>query len=423
MSDGALSQAVRTLRRALGDDSREPLFIRTVSRHGYRFVFADVIEEADDGTPRAPRRPRLRRRRPPRRSLRGRRSRRCWGERRRRRGGGDGAPRGRRALHALGTAEALRRLDRVPGHARARALLRDARWDVPGAGPVPLLGAARRAAAAARTRPHAAAARAPARRAARWAGASAGGAAAGLVGRRSRAASPGARAGTARLADAAPSCRWRRRRLVGGVGAAGVGAGLAMAEALARSARAAPPSWPAGRARRRCRRSRGSIGSAAWTLAASSASDLRTVGRRARRAGPRRGGGPGLRAGDAAAEPAGWPFRRAGGSGCARPSPPRRCALAAVALTVGRPARPPGPAYNAMARAFQGSQVTLEPWPAGGRAGGMGPSTRAVMAARGPSRGRPDPGPDTPRPLSFRSTFSSRASQHGFPRRRARLGP
>ena len=30
VSDGALSQAIRTLRRTLGDDSREPVFIRTV---------------------------------------------------------------------------------------------------------------------------------------------------------------------------------------------------------------------------------------------------------------------------------------------------------------------------------------------------------------------------------------------------------
>src|SRR5204862_183945 len=44
------------------------------------------------------------------------------------------------ALHALGTAEALRRLGQRPGHEAARALLRDARWDVPGAGPVPLVG-------------------------------------------------------------------------------------------------------------------------------------------------------------------------------------------------------------------------------------------------------------------------------------------
>ena len=33
---------------------------------------------------------------------------------------------------ALGTEEALRRLDRRPGHARARALLRETRWDVAG---------------------------------------------------------------------------------------------------------------------------------------------------------------------------------------------------------------------------------------------------------------------------------------------------
>ena len=48
VSDGALSQAVRTLRRALGDDPREPRYIRTVSRHGYQFVFPDVVEEAAD---------------------------------------------------------------------------------------------------------------------------------------------------------------------------------------------------------------------------------------------------------------------------------------------------------------------------------------------------------------------------------------
>jgi DNA-binding winged helix-turn-helix (wHTH) protein len=61
VSDGALSQAVRTLRRALGDDPREPRYIRTVSRHGYRFVFADVAVEPDAQTRpaevAAPRRP------------------------------------------------------------------------------------------------------------------------------------------------------------------------------------------------------------------------------------------------------------------------------------------------------------------------------------------------------------------------------
>lgn len=51
VSDSALSQAIRSIRVTLGDDSKEPRFIRTVSRHGYRFVFADVREdEEDDGT-------------------------------------------------------------------------------------------------------------------------------------------------------------------------------------------------------------------------------------------------------------------------------------------------------------------------------------------------------------------------------------
>lgn len=54
VSDSALSQAIRTLRRTLGDDSKEPRFIRTVSRHGYRFVLPDVVEEADDGAQPAP---------------------------------------------------------------------------------------------------------------------------------------------------------------------------------------------------------------------------------------------------------------------------------------------------------------------------------------------------------------------------------
>ena len=48
VSDGALSQAIRTLRRTLNDNSREPRFIRTVSRHGYQFVWSDVVEEPDD---------------------------------------------------------------------------------------------------------------------------------------------------------------------------------------------------------------------------------------------------------------------------------------------------------------------------------------------------------------------------------------
>jgi DNA-binding winged helix-turn-helix (wHTH) protein len=51
VSDSALSQAIRTLRRVLGDDPRDPRFIRTVSRHGYQFIFAHVVEEDDEAPP------------------------------------------------------------------------------------------------------------------------------------------------------------------------------------------------------------------------------------------------------------------------------------------------------------------------------------------------------------------------------------
>jgi DNA-binding winged helix-turn-helix (wHTH) protein len=57
VSDSALSQAIRTLRRTLGDDPREPRFIRTVSRHGYQFTCPDVIEEPDEDVPEPVRAP------------------------------------------------------------------------------------------------------------------------------------------------------------------------------------------------------------------------------------------------------------------------------------------------------------------------------------------------------------------------------
>ena len=139
VSDGALSQAIRTLRRTLGDDSREPIFIRTVSRHGYSFVFADVVEESEDAprqtAPRVPASPpaplaavdqidvlidRLL-------SENGT----ATDEDRR-----DAAEQ----LHAAGTAAAIARLNARPKHARGLALLRDTRWNVEGAGEVPLLG-------------------------------------------------------------------------------------------------------------------------------------------------------------------------------------------------------------------------------------------------------------------------------------------
>ena len=50
VSDSALTQGIRVIRRALGDDPREPRFVRTVSRRGYQFVFAPVALEDDAGT-------------------------------------------------------------------------------------------------------------------------------------------------------------------------------------------------------------------------------------------------------------------------------------------------------------------------------------------------------------------------------------
>lgn len=42
VTDEALTQCIRTLRRALGDDATNPRFIETVPKHGYRFVAADT---------------------------------------------------------------------------------------------------------------------------------------------------------------------------------------------------------------------------------------------------------------------------------------------------------------------------------------------------------------------------------------------
>jgi DNA-binding winged helix-turn-helix (wHTH) protein len=238
VSDSALSQAVRTLRLTLGDDSREPRFIRTVARHGYRFVYTDVIEEDDAGVPEpvtpaqpetveaaqaadiAPRdayEPLLDRLT---------------------RAGVIEADRREAAelLHALGTSEALRRLGTRPGHASARALLRDARWDAPGAGEVPVLGAPAPLAVA-RELLRLRLRRAARIAAGRWAGGAAGGGlagvAAGAAGGLLLAAAPGSAATVAIapvLAVIGGAC--------GALGGAGVGAGLSLAEASARSRRA-----------------------------------------------------------------------------------------------------------------------------------------------------------------------------------------
>ncbi len=51
VTDEALTQCIKSLRRALGDDAARPRFIETVPKHGYRFVA--VLAERD-GPPLAP---------------------------------------------------------------------------------------------------------------------------------------------------------------------------------------------------------------------------------------------------------------------------------------------------------------------------------------------------------------------------------
>jgi DNA-binding winged helix-turn-helix (wHTH) protein len=236
VSDSALSQAIRTLRRTLGDDPREPRFIRTISRHGYRFASADVIEEEDNdawpqrtadtspGTaatdaPVDPFEPLL--------------------ERVTRIPDSESEEEDRREaaemLHALGTAEAMRRLGTRPGHAAARALLRDARWDSPQAEEVPVIGepapiTVSRTLIASRLR------RAARVTAMRWAGAAIGGGLAGVI-----AGAVGGLLLTTVPGSAAPMAVVPVLAVIGGVcgaiGGAGVGAGLSLAEAVARSKR------------------------------------------------------------------------------------------------------------------------------------------------------------------------------------------
>ena len=239
VSDSALSQAIRTIRRTLGDDSREPRFIRTISRHGYRFVFDGVFEEPDDGAPdgargfnRAASESTVAVAQPPEitdafgpllaritESTKDDESQREAAE----------------MLHALGTAEALRRLGTRPHHAFARALLRDTRWDLPNAGEVAILGGPSPVSVSVslieiRLR------RAARIVAGRWANASIGGGVAGLaggiVGGLLLAVAPGSFAPLTVvpvLAVIGCGC--------GAAGGAAVGAGLTVAEAVMRSKR------------------------------------------------------------------------------------------------------------------------------------------------------------------------------------------
>lgn len=226
VSDGALSQAVRTLRRALGDNSREPRFIRTVSRHGYQFVWSDVAEEPDDGQ---------------------------FGQREIPApvetvesldrlvdrlftcvaAGPDREDEARETaerLHAVGTAAAVALVRQQPNHGAALAIMRDARWTVPEAGVVPLDAAATLALVRLRI--------ADARRtiARRWAGAAIAGAIGGVISGVLGALALSLAAGAHALPQAALGLA-AIGAVAGGLGAGGVGAGLAAAEVLARSRR------------------------------------------------------------------------------------------------------------------------------------------------------------------------------------------
>ena len=372
VSDSALSQAIRTIRRTLGDDPREPRFIRTVSRHGYRFVFPEVVEEEDDSasplTPSAPDsqaaapapadpfEPLLRRVTDVARSVDEEEEQREAAE----------------LLHALGTVEALRRLDRLPRHAFARALLRDTRWDVAGAGAVPILGepapvAVAQALVGLRLR------RAGRIAAARWAGASIGGGLAGVV-----AGTLGGLILSAAPGSAAPVDVAAVLALIGGVcgavGGAGVGAGLAAAEAIARSQRTL--SLVAGGAL-----GGGIAGAVAQLLGRWSLEAL--VGLHV----PTGGTVEGLVIGAAAGLAYGVATSRAEG-GVAAPRGRRRwgvallvaaaCGVAALGLSVA--ARPlVGGTLHLIAQTSHGSQVTLAPIAALIGEPDFGPATRALI--------------------------------------------
>ena len=241
VSDGALTQAIRTIRRTLGDGSQASQFIRTVSRHGYQFVAADVVLEPDDEPL-------------PVRAVSAEPSRveadavvARVDERERllsvllRNGANARATEDERydaavSLHELGTAEALEGLGDRPGHEEARAILRDARWDAPGAGAVPLISAHGRVRAIAdvvRLRVRHAAKLAPVRWLKATLGGTVAGVVAGVVGAIALGLVPGARLDAGVIIALS---------VIGGgagaLGAAGIGGGLATAETLARSARA-----------------------------------------------------------------------------------------------------------------------------------------------------------------------------------------
>jgi DNA-binding winged helix-turn-helix (wHTH) protein len=228
VSDGALTQAIRTLRRALGDDPRDPVYIRTVSRHGYSFIHIGVVEDQGDSPPLHSETVPV----PNPEALVAR----LMGQTTE---GQDLEDRREAAqqLHSLGAADAVAQVMAAPGHAEALALLRDTRWDVPGSASVPLLGQPEGLSAARllivwRLRD---ALRLTARRWAQAAGgAAAAGALAGLVGGALLVLAPGS---TTTLP--AVTVLMLLGAIAGGAGATGVAAGMAGAEVVSRSRRTA----------------------------------------------------------------------------------------------------------------------------------------------------------------------------------------
>jgi DNA-binding winged helix-turn-helix (wHTH) protein len=354
VSDSALSQAIRTIRRVLGDDSREPVFVRTISRHGYRFVFEDVVEEDDDGDWQderasvrdAPSPPEAT---DPFEPLLHRITRVASGP-----ADEEDQREAAELLHALGTTEAMTRLGTRHRHAFARALLRDTRWDAAEAGPVPIVGepsplATARELVALRLR------RAATFAASRWAGASLGGGIAGIIAGAAGGAILAAAPSSSASLDLAPVLA-----VIGGccgaAGGAGVGAGLSVAESIARSRRV--PALVCGAAL-----GGGVVGLVAqwlgrWSLATLVGVNVATGG-----------GLEGLLIGAGAGLGYGLSTRRSQG-GLAAPRGPKRlqvigltataCGLAALALTLaGRPLV--GGTIHAIAQASQGSQAALTP--------------------------------------------------------------
>ena len=356
VSESALTQAVRTIRRALGDDPRDPQFIRTVSRHGYRFVCADTIEESESEVPIAIPAP------PPAPTSE------RTDERRREEAlsvllsepGSEAEDEALRAdaaevLHQLGTADALASLDSRPGHERARAHLRDARWDVPGAAPVPLAGVPGGAKALAilfglRLR--------RARRLAgeRWLKAATGGALAGLVAGVAGGAVLWLGPGSV-MTPTVPIVMGLLGMIVGGAAAAGVGAGLAAAEVLVRSWRRLSLTLLGAVAGGLA----GAIGHlvAQWTIQGLFGRDMSPIG----------GGFEGLVIGGAVGLAYGWATPRPGG-GMATPEGAARArvalltgaAAAAAALSLAAAGSHLGAmSLDFMARSFPGSQVSFAP--------------------------------------------------------------